>query len=84
MLQNYEEKQAGVIALKYNPLYGIGDIIWGHTTPSLCIGYASSYPSFNYKGVISRKKNEEQTVIGGASFTLSTIAELDAVETEIS
>lgn len=84
MLNDYEEKQAGVIALKYCSLKGTGEIIWGHTTSSLCIGYAYSHPYTKFKSIISRKHAQEQTVVGGTSFVLKSAPELDSSENESS
>lgn len=35
-------KLGGVIGLRYNSAEGRGEFLWGHTTPSMCIGYSTA------------------------------------------
>lgn len=41
-LYGLEEKNGGVIAIRYSPEEGLGDFLWSHSTKSMIIGYMNS------------------------------------------
>lgn len=41
-LWDVPERLGGALALKFDPMYGEGEVLWGHTTKTMCVGYMST------------------------------------------
>lgn len=41
-LWDVAERLGGTLALRYDPMLGEGELLWGHTTKTMCIGYMST------------------------------------------
>lgn len=62
-----EEKLAGLIVLKYNPMKDVGEFIWGHTTKTMCVGLMStSYNNPMCRVSLNTKPGEIAKVEGTA------------------
>ncbi|XP_067125243.1 threonine aspartase 1 [Centruroides vittatus] len=72
-LPNSIQKLAGVIVLKYIPSNSHCELVWAHSTRSMCIGYFSSF-SKQPKVTISRLRDsspsKQQTVIEATSIVM--------------
>lgn len=42
-LWDVPDRLGGTLALKYDPQLGEGEVLWGHTTKTMCIGYMSTH-----------------------------------------
>ncbi|XP_023228680.1 threonine aspartase 1-like [Centruroides sculpturatus] len=69
-LPNSIQKLAGVIVLKYIPSNAHCELVWAHSTRSMCIGYFSSF-SKQPKVTISRlRDSSQQTMIEATSVVM--------------
>lgn len=41
-LWDVSERLGGTLAMKFDPQTGYGDLLWGHTTKTMCVGYMST------------------------------------------
>ncbi|CAG9562754.1 unnamed protein product [Danaus chrysippus] len=74
-LWDIPERLGGTLALKYNSLTAEGELLWGHTTKTMCIGYMSTEVA-KPKCVISylppKAECGHKAVVSGVPFKLTT------------
>lgn len=72
-LQNCEELYGGALSLVYDTTSGDGEVMWSHTTQSLCLAYKStvqSKPKFIFSTMPDYSKPGKSTVINAHRFKL--------------
>ncbi|XP_033334019.2 taspase 1 [Megalopta genalis] len=68
-----EQKLGGVIALRYSPQEGLGDLLWSHSTNSMIIGYMNSTEQSAVSHMSSLSPNEvgKKAVVEGICFKIN-------------
>ncbi|KAK8786769.1 hypothetical protein V5799_023453 [Amblyomma americanum] len=67
-LNGVAERQAGVLALRWDPQCSTGDVLWAHTTHSMCYGYmltGGSGPKFGCSQMPDSASAGSKVVLGG-------------------
>lgn len=74
-LWDVPERLGGTLALKFDPDSGDGELLWGHTTKTMCVGYLSTAKE-RPKCVISYLPNHmkpgSKAVVSGYPFRVAT------------
>lgn len=79
-LNDTNERLAGILALRWDPRCGSGDLLWAHTTRSLCYGYmrtGGSRPIFDCSQMPDTMVAGSKVVLGGAPLGTRRFDEAD-------
>ncbi|KAG7298696.1 hypothetical protein JYU34_017103 [Plutella xylostella] len=72
-LWDVPERLGGTLALKFDPQNGEGELFWGHTTKTMCLGYMSTEsdrPKFTISQLPSKVAPGRKAVVSGVRFAV--------------